>query len=96
MINRGMILHGLCSIYAIAAVDIYILRYLWRMLRTLLVLSRQHFDSHHKTSLLCILPLDVIYDWITIMGYIVHELSTINVPVVHPKSNFSNYTPTSP
>ena len=43
------------------------------MLQNLLVLSCQHFDSKHNSSFLC------TYDWITIMGYSKHELSTINM-----------------
>ena len=49
------------------------------MLPTLLVLSRQHFDSNHNTSLLCVLSLYILYYWITITGYSKHELSTINM-----------------
>ena len=51
---------------------------LYRMLRTLLVLPRQR-DSKHYSSFLCILSLYIFYDWIAIMGYGKHELSTINM-----------------
>ena len=43
------IVFGLCSIYT-AAVSINCPRYLRRMLRTLVVLSRKHFDSTHSPN----------------------------------------------
>ena len=51
-----------CSIYT-AAASKNCLRYLERMLRTLLV----HFYSRHNSSFLCVLSLYLINDWITMI-----------------------------
>ena len=94
-INRGNRTFWFCLIYT-AAVGIKCLRYRSWMLQNLLILSCQHFDSKHNWSLLCILShtIYIIYDWITIMGYSKHELSTINM--LHSLKHLSYNTPTPP
>ena len=48
------------------------------MLRTLLVLSRGHFDSKPHSSFLCVLSLyNIISDWISIMGYTLFFISVV-------------------
>ena len=71
----------LYSIYTQTAVSINCLRYLQRMLQTLLVLSHPDILIPKNCSLfLCILSLRwFIYDWITIMEFSKHEISTINM-----------------
>ena len=94
-INRGNRTFWFCFIYT-AAVGIKCLWYRSWMLQNLLILSCQHFDSKHNSSLLCILShtIYIIYDWITIMGYSKHELSTINM--LHSLKHLSYNTPTPP
>ena len=69
------------SIYTQTAVSINCLRYLQRMLQTLLVLSHPDILIPKNCSFfLCILSLRwFIYDWITIMEFSKHEISTINM-----------------
>ena len=71
----------LYSIYTQTAVSINCLRYLQRMLQTLLVLLHPDILIPKNCSLfLCILSLRwFIYDWITIMEFSKHEISTINM-----------------
>ena len=76
--TRWWLIILLCSIYT-AAVSINGVQYL-KMLRTLLVLSRLHFDSKQYSSFLCILLLYNYYICkITTMRYSKHELNTINM-----------------
>ena len=55
-------------------------QYFWRIMRTLLVLSRSHFDSKHYESFFFFYHyIIIIYDWITILRYSKHDLCTINM-----------------
>ena len=80
MINHGIVF-WLCSIYT-AAVRKICLRYLCCE-----PCSFCHVNILiQHSSFLCFLSLYIRYDWIDIMGYSKHELSTINMFSTPPKN----------